>query len=122
MRELWEESGVVTFPKYLQEVAEVDFHNEMENKDIFLCRVHYFFCYKWFGIPESRPKEYMINPTWFLKSHMPYERLMPADEDYITLLFKRENSGWILKAKAFMGSNQTKVLKPTEISWVLRSD
>lgn len=122
VRELWEESGVVTFLEYLQKVAVVDFHNIIENGEIFICRVHYFFCNKWFGFPESRPEENMVNPTWFSTWALPYKLMMPADKDFIPFLFKEENLGWVLEASAFMGSNQSKKLKATEMRWVSRSD
>ncbi len=124
IRELREESGVVTFLEHIEKAAIVDFHNKMEDESIFICRVHYFLCFRWYGIPESRPKENMINPTWFTPCALPYKLMMPADEDFISLLFegKKDLNIWLLKAKAFLGSNQTKKLKPTEISWILRSD
>jgi len=122
MRELSEESGVVTFLEYLKKVAVVDFHNLMENGDDFVCRVHYFFCRKWFGVPESRPEENMINPTWFSHWAVPYKLMMPADGDFVPLLLKEENTDCVLEASAYMGCNQTIKLKPTEMRWVLRSD
>ena len=113
-RELKEESGVVTLSPYTQKVAEVDFHNTKTDGSIFVCKVHYFFIHWWFGIPESRPDENMINPTWFSVFKMPYEKMMPADEDFIELILW----GYKVKAEAFLGPYQREKLASTIIETV----
>ncbi len=95
-------------------MAEVDFHNIKSDGATFVCKVHYFFVSKWFGCPESRPEENMITPTWFWSDHMPYNQMMPADQDFMEPFF----NGSKIKAKAFLGPFQKEKLKLTRLEFV----
>ena len=111
---------MVAFPEFMERVAEVDFHNTKSDGSTFVCKVHYFFVSEWLGRPQSRPKEFMINPRWFPKDHLHYEMMMPADKDFMTVLFQEDMKHWFMKAQAFLGPFQAEKLKPTEIQWVER--
>jgi len=114
LRELWEESGIRTYPFFMKKVAEVDFHNTKISGSTFVCKVHYFFVRSWFGEPESRPEENMVNPTWFFCEDLPYKEMMPADEDFLPFVFQ----GKKVRGRAFLGPYQKEKLAPTVIEFV----
>ena len=112
VRELEEEAGVVADEKDLEKIAIVDFHNTKSDGKKFVCRVHFYLVKKWQG--QFQETDEMINPNWHDKNNLPYDEMMPADEDWLPLAL----SGEKIIAKAYLGPFQKTILKPTEIQIV----
>ncbi|MBU4479892.1 NUDIX domain-containing protein [Patescibacteria group bacterium] len=117
IREFWEETndnplmGVSINPESLEKVAVIDFHNTKSDGEIFVCRVHFYFAYKWSG--EALDTETMINPTWFDKKNLPDE-IMPADKDFLPIILGNKK----IRAKYFYSPFQQTLLRNPEVEYV----
>lgn len=90
IRELEEESGLKAKQEDLEKVAIVDFHNEKSDGTIFVCRVHFFLLKKWGGeLIETKDKA-MITPTFFDYDDLPFDKMMPADREFMPQILKRK--------------------------------
>ena len=112
LRELEEEVGVIALPDHLEKVAVVDFCNTKSDDSVFNCRVHVYLISQWTG--EPRPSDEMINPTWFDKEHLPLDKMMLADREWLPLVL----SGKKIKATARYGPFQKTLLGKVEIQQV----
>jgi len=79
VRELGEESEIITSPEHLTKVAVVDFHNTKSDGSVFVCRVHVFLVKQWVGEPKETDE--MITPTWF--KELPLDNMMLADKFWL---------------------------------------
>jgi ADP-ribose pyrophosphatase YjhB (NUDIX family) len=109
IREFGEESGVSIVPKQLEKIAVVDFHNTKSDGSTFVCRCHIFLVHDL--KEEVTAKEKMINPEWFDISNLPFDRMMPADRDFLSLALAGEK----VYVKAYLGPFQKTKLRETEI-------
>ncbi len=114
LRELREESGVVTLKNFLWKVAEMDFYNIKTDRSVFVCKVHCFFVDWWIGDPQSKPDENMVDPTIFHFDNLPFDQMMPADKDFLPYVFAKRK----VRGRAFLGPFQKEKLAPTEIEFV----
>jgi 8-oxo-dGTP pyrophosphatase MutT (NUDIX family) len=112
VRELEEEVGVHAAEEELEKIAIVDFHNTTTDGNTFVCRCHIYFVHRYTG--EIKETEEMITPTWFDIDQMPYNKMMPADPDFLPHSLR----GRKLRAKAYLGPFQKEKLKETEIEFI----
>lgn len=112
VRELAEEAGVIALLQDLEKIAIVDFHNIKSDGSIFVCCCHFYIVHKWTG--EIKETKEMINPTWFGVDSLPYDRMMPADRDFLPFAL----NGRKLKARAYYGPFQKEKLRETEIEFI----
>ena len=119
IRELEEESGkksgkeyISTFPELLEKVAIVDFHNTKSDGETYICRVHFFIIKKWFG--KANETDEMTNPKFYDISNLPLEMMMPADKEFMPLIFK----GKKLLVTAKYGPFQKQLLEKVKIQEV----
>jgi ADP-ribose pyrophosphatase YjhB (NUDIX family) len=80
IRELWEESGVVAKKYYECGVAEFIF----EGKDLEV-EMHVFKVLEYGGQPVETDE--MSLPQWFERQNIPYDKMWPADKDWLELFF-----------------------------------
>lgn len=109
IRELEEESGLITSPEHLEKVAIGFFNNTKTDGQTFVCKVHFYFVKNWQG--EVKETETMINPTWFDIDNLPIDNFMPADKEFIPLILKGKKI--IIRAK--YSPYQKELLEPVEI-------
>ena len=86
IRELEEESGLRTKTEDLEKVAIVDFHNTKSDGITFISRVHFFLVKDWEGEPIETEDGAMVNHTFFDINDLPYDKMMPADKEYFSLI------------------------------------
>ena len=85
VRELLEECEIIASTKDLNRVAIMNFHNTNTNGATFTCKVHVFLLLSWLGtIRETRA---MLQPKWFNTKWLPFYQMMPADEEWLPLVF-----------------------------------
>ena len=113
MREVVEETsgGVGISPVGLKKVAEITFHNHMDDGNVFSCLVHFFFSHRWFG--EPKPSKEMITPTFFETNKLP-KKIMPADRHFLPILLR----GDLLKAEYCYSPFQQHLIGKPELSFV----
>ena len=104
IRELYEESGVITQSEHLEKIAIVDFHNTKSDGTKFVCRCHVFVVKEWSG--EIKATSEMANPTWFRINELPLNQMMPADQYWLPLALL----GTKIIAKAEYGPFQKELL------------
>jgi len=112
IRELNEESRIITLPRHLEKVAIIFFHNKKSDGEIFVCKVHFFIIKKWTG--EAKDTETMINPTFFNKNSLPFEKMMPADRIYFPLILNEKK----IIAKVKYGPYQKELIDEIDIQEV----
>ncbi len=113
VRELKEETGgVIALPDQLEKIAEIDFHNTKSNREIFVCKVHFYLVKQWQG--ESQETEEMLKPTWFDIKKLPLDEMMPADKKWLPVAL----SGKKVKAQPKLGPFQKELLEDFEIEEV----
>lgn len=113
-RELREESGLVAKPEDLVEAGMVDFHNTTSGGEKFTCRVYVYTVLYSLLSGELRESETMIRPTWFKKNNLPFEEMLAADRFWLPPVLE----GKKIKAEAYYGPFQEKLLRPVEIDLV----
>ncbi len=112
LRELKEETGIIALPEFLEKSAIVDFHNTKSDGSSFICRVHVYLVFQWTGNP--RVTDEMINPTWFDIEHLPLDKMMPADREWLPVVL----SGKKIIATAKLGPFQKTLLEEVELQQV----
>ena len=112
VRELREESQVVASEENLEKVAIIDFHNMKSDGEVFVCRVHVYFLRDWEG--EFEETDEMLQPTWYKKSAVPYERMMLADRFWVPPVIE----GRKVVGKAKYGPYQETLLEDVELKFV----
>ncbi len=112
LRELKEETGIVALPKSLKKTAIVDFHNTKSDGSDFTCRVHVYLASQWTGEPQATKE--MTNPTWFDTEHLPLDKMMPADREWLPVVL----SGKKIIATARLGPFQKSLLGEVELHQV----
>lgn len=87
IREIYEETnkGIIVSPVGLEKVAEITFHNHMDNGNVFSCFVHFFFSHSWFGLIRSSNE--MNDPSFFETDQLP-QKIMPADKHFLPILLR----------------------------------
>lgn len=112
-RELKEETdGVIALPEHLEKIAIVYFHNTKSDGKTFVCKVHVYLVHKWEG--EVKETQEMIDPKWFDISNLPFDEMMPADREWLSIAL----SGKKIIAKAYLSAFQKETLAPVEIEYV----
>jgi hypothetical protein len=109
---LREEAKVTASPDFLEKVAVIDFHNTKSDGIVFTCRVHVYLISQWTGEPQDG--EEMINPTWFSKDRLPFDRMLLADREWLPLVL----NGKKIMASAKYGPFQKELLGKMEIRQV----
>ncbi len=112
LREGAEECGVALAPNHTKKVAVVDFHNHKSNGETFTCRVYVFLCTYWLYKPQE--SEEMGPLEWFPYDAIPFERLMPADRDWLPEIL----GGRLICAEVWYEPGQQIIEKPTKIKVV----
>jgi 8-oxo-dGTP diphosphatase len=110
VRELVEETKVITSPEFIEKMAEVDFYNTKSAGTLFVCKVHVYLIHQWQGEPQAT--DTMANPTWFLKSRLPLDEMMPADRHWVPLVL----NGTKLVGQAHYGPYQKELLKGVKVT------
>lgn len=80
VREVYEESTCVVQEEDLEQVADITFVFSREKM-----RVRAYFVETWEGEPEETEE---MNPQWFLKAEVPYEKMWSDDEHWLPSVFK----------------------------------
>lgn len=111
VRELGEETGVITSSDFLEKAAIVDFHNTKSDGSVFVCRVHVYLVSKWIGEPQATNE--MASPTWFDMNQLPDE-MMPADKEWLPTIL----NGKKIMATAKLGPFQKTLLGKVELQQV----
>ena len=112
LRELKEEAKVVASPDCLEKVAIIDFCNTKSDGSVFNCKVHVYLVSRWVGEPQV--SEEMINPTWFDKERLPFDKMMLADREWLPLVL----NGKKIIVSAKYGPFQKTLLGKVEICQV----
>lgn len=105
IRELEEESGVVTSAEFMEKVAIVDAHNTKSDGETFVCKVHYYLVKVWLGEPQETKE--MLTPTWFDINNLPYDQMMLADKVWLPWVLM----GKKIRAEAHYGPFQKTLLR-----------
>jgi ADP-ribose pyrophosphatase YjhB (NUDIX family) len=114
IRELEEESGLITKLEDLEKVAIVDFHNEKSDGSVFVSRVHFFLVKNWRGEPIETEDGAMVAPTYFNINDLPYDKMMPADKEFFPLIL----NGKKVIAKSYYSPFQKELKRKVEIEEV----
>ena len=112
LRELEEEAKILVSPEHLDKVAIIDFCNTKSDGSVFNCKVHVYLVSRWVGEPQV--SEEMINPTWFDKEHLPLDKMLLADREWLPLVL----DGKKIKAVARYGPFQKTLLGEVAIQQV----
>lgn len=80
VRELQEESGILA--KVYRKRAVIEFIFKGSDKEV---EMHVYEVTKYEGEPVESEE---MSPTWFQKSEMPYEKMWPADRNWMPLFFE----------------------------------
>jgi 8-oxo-dGTP pyrophosphatase MutT (NUDIX family) len=112
VRELEEEAGVKALPKSFEKAAIVNCHNTKSNGDTFVCKVHVYLVKQWSG--EIKETDEMLKPTWFDISNLPFERMMPADKEWLPIALANKK----IIVKLQLGAFQKESLGSAEIEYV----
>lgn len=109
IRETGEESGFYPDASMLTKVAVIDFYKA--GKHVFRC--HIYLCRKnkdgqerWNG--ELKATREMAKPEPYLNWAVPYERMMPADKEWLPRILRGER----FKASVYYNADNTALEKP----------
>ena len=116
IRELKIESRLETVAGDYEKVAEVHFHNQKSDGSFFTCDCDVFLVRKWRGTPQSTRE--MYDPQWFSIARLPVKEMMPADKDWVPLIF----AGWKIVVHAWYGPFQKVLLQQTKVKYVTSFD
>jgi len=83
IRELREESGLITTEDKLQKVALINFL--FEGNHVFEC--HVYITHSWLGEPVETEE---MKPCWFPASTLPFDEMWAADKKWIPLVLDGE--------------------------------
>jgi 8-oxo-dGTP diphosphatase len=86
VREVYEECGVIIDPNDLEEVGDIDFHNNPEDAPPFMCNVIVYRARTWEGTQADSPE--MVDHTWFPISQVPYDDMLPGDKHWMPQFLK----------------------------------
>jgi len=114
VRETSEETdyGVTIKKEHLTQVADINFHNTKEDGSTFVLNAKVYVVNKHSGTPK--PSKEMSNPTWFNKSNLPLDKMMPADKIWVPIVL----SGKKIKFKVSFGPHQAYMIGEPEIEYV----
>ena len=91
IRELEEETGkkigntfITTSQENLEKVAIIDFKNTIKDREVFICRVHFFIVKKWSG--DAVDTNEMTDSRFFKITDLPFDKMMPKDSKYFPLI------------------------------------
>lgn len=115
IRELLEEARVKTWAEDLKPVALLRCHNRTKEDVEFTCVVHVFITNFWLGEPKKTDE--MGPPEWFNTENLELikSEFMLGDTEWLPRLFK---DGKPLVVEMWYGPNQSKLVRPTEITEV----
>lgn len=110
VRELKKETGgVVVLLKDLEKTAILYVRNYKEDEGSFICKVHIYLARKWKGEPKDTDE--MINFSWFSIDSLPFDKMMPADERWLSLVL----SGKKIIARYSLSSFQKELIGEVKI-------
>ena len=111
-REVRQECGVEIAEATTEKVAVIDFQNTKDNGETYIVKVHIFFIKDWQGEPKE--SEEMTTPTLFEINNLPTEKMMPADREWLPLVF----GGKKLIAEYYYGPFQKELIKERKLKIV----
>ena len=111
-REVKEECGVQISEKGLAKMAIIDFHNTTSKGETFVAKVHVFLIKNWSGEPQETSE--MKAPTKFAMNNLPFEKMMPADKEWLPLVLE----GKKIIAEYYYGPFQKELIKEGKIKVV----
>lgn len=109
LRELWEESGVISEEGFLELIAVVDSHTVLSDQVISIHRIFFFAMYKWYGLFQE--SEEMIDPQYFYINNLPLQEMIITDADWLPEAL----SGKRLYVKTYLDPSKEKKVRETEI-------
>lgn len=83
VRELYEESGLIASASDIVKIAIMHFYNTKTDGTVFVAEVHFYTVALWSG--EIRSTAEMSDPTWFRRTHLPLDEMMPADRVFLPI-------------------------------------
>jgi 8-oxo-dGTP diphosphatase len=112
VRELREEAGVASEPSNLKLKGIVHCHNKKDTGGEFVLELFAYVLDSWTGEPKET--EEMKTPTWFLPQGVPWEEMMPPDQDWLPHVL----AGKHVRASTYMLKGQTAKYRESEVEIV----